>query len=103
MQRINEFLDESFFHSDSLYQLNSESSSDIFYQDRIIVSITDEDARYYGKPRQETAIDYLLQLKLGIDQYREQNSFKNKLTNAATALGILLLLGIFIYFFDGFI
>ena len=99
-QRITQLLEEPFFIGDSLYRAISENSDEIFYRDRIMLSITDEDADYYGKSRPETAKDYMSRLKSGIEQYREQNSLKHILTNLLIVVMIIMSLLMFIRYFN---
>lgn len=54
-QRLQRILDISSFTADSLYVVDGETSSDIFFQEQILLSVTDADAVSLGKSRSAVA------------------------------------------------
>lgn len=79
--------------------VEAETTSDIVLQDRVLMTVTEADARVAGKPRQELAQGYADTIRDALIAYRSERSVKSLLIDTAQALGVtvvlvLLLLGI---------
>ncbi len=61
--------------ADTLHLLESEYYVDIMYGDKVIISLTDQDALWQGTTRQELAQSYLPILASKIDNMKERHSF----------------------------
>ncbi|MBZ0201401.1 MAG: mechanosensitive ion channel [Ignavibacteria bacterium] len=91
--KVKKLYDNPDFNGDSLSVFDGEQSSDIMYEDMIILSITDADALWIGKTRSEAARDYKERIKNNILSQIEENSLKNTLIRIGFAL--LTILGLF--------
>ena len=85
-----------FFNIDSLGIVESLNSTDIVYQDVIVMSISKVDELWMGRSELELATDYLEIIKVHIIKGIEEKSFSKKLTRLMYVLGISLLLFVFI-------
>jgi small-conductance mechanosensitive channel len=79
--------------------VEAETTSDIVLQDRVLMTVTEADAKVAGKPRQELAQGYADTIRDALIAYRSERSVKSLLIDTAQALGVtvvlvLLLLGI---------
>lgn len=84
---------------DKVAVVEAETTSDIVLQDRVLMTVTEADARVAGKPRQELAQGYADTIRDALIAYRSERSVKSLLIDTAQALGVtvllvLLLLGI---------
>lgn len=61
--------------ADTLHLLESEYYVDIMYGDKVLISLTDQDALWNSTTRQELAQSYLPILALKIDDMKERHSF----------------------------
>jgi small-conductance mechanosensitive channel len=84
------------FSPDSLKVIQGELTTDIFFGDRVIVSITPEDAKGYGKSQSLTASDYLKSIQTAIALERKTNSWRNI---SIQLLWALLVLGALVFVF----
>jgi small-conductance mechanosensitive channel len=98
VQRINTLSRDPFFKTDSLQIIESELTTDIMYQDRIIMSVTDADARARNGTRPEMARLDLEILKKAIQQERESTSLKSIIIQVFSTLLVILILIIIVYF-----
>jgi small-conductance mechanosensitive channel len=98
VQRITALSQDPFFKTDSLQIIESELTTDIMYQDRIIMSITDADARARNETRSEMARLDLEILKKAIQQERESTSLKSIIIQVFSTLLVILILIIIVYF-----
>lgn len=73
-QRLKALSLEPAFRPDSLILAPGESSVDIGYRDRVILSVTPQDARGYGKSEPETARDYAQAIGRAVTAERKSQS-----------------------------
>ena len=85
-----------FFNIDSLGIVESLNSTDIVYQDVIVMSISKVDELWMGRSELELATEYLAIIKVHIIKGIEEKSFSKQLTRLMYVLGISLLLFVFI-------
>jgi small-conductance mechanosensitive channel len=98
VERITLLSDDPFFKADSLYTAESELTTDIMYRDRIIMSVTDGDARAQNKTRLDIAKSDLETLRKVIDQEKASKSLKSIAVQILSSLLVLLVLIVIIYF-----
>jgi len=91
-KRIQELADDYQFNPDSLVVRSSETSSDICYNDKIIMGVTDVDALWEGTDRNSLALQHRDAIARAVVKFREETSFKTILTKTAIALAVLALL-----------
>jgi small-conductance mechanosensitive channel len=94
VERITSLSNDPFFKADSLYTAESELTTDIMYEDRIIMSVTDLDAVAQNKTRSDIAKSDLEILKKAIEQDQESKSLKNilvKILFALVTIGVLIM------------
>jgi small-conductance mechanosensitive channel len=98
VERITSLSDDPFFKADSLYTAESELTTDIMYKDRVIMSVTDGDARAQNKTRLDIAKSDLETLRKVIDQEKASKSLKSIAVQILSSLLVLLVLIVIIYF-----
>jgi small-conductance mechanosensitive channel len=98
VERITSLSEDPFFKADSLYTSESELTTDIMYEDRIIMSVTDGDARAQNKTRLDIATSDLEILKKAIEQERESTSLKSIIIQVLSTLLVILILIVIVYF-----
>ena len=84
---------------DQVAVVDAETTSDIVLQDRVLMTVTEADAKAAGKPRLELAQEHAATIREALTAFRAEWSIKSLLINTAQALGVtvllvLLLLGI---------
>lgn len=89
--RIRKLAEDEFAQVDSFRIEGSEISADIVYNELIITSVTDLDALFEGKTKEEVAESYLRIIQEDIAQEREDTSIPKLLMRIGLVLGILLL------------
>jgi small-conductance mechanosensitive channel len=98
VQRITALAQDPFFKADSLQVSENELTTDIMYQDRIIMSVTDADARARNETRSEMANSDLEILNKAIQQERESTSLKSIIVQVLSTMLVILILIVMVYF-----
>ncbi|HRX01030.1 MAG TPA: hypothetical protein P5280_16160, partial [Cyclobacteriaceae bacterium] len=75
-RRIAALMKEGDFEPDSLKIIDSEVSSDIWFKDRVVFSVTDEDALAEGESRKSLAQKNLLILRTKLNEDLKSRSIK---------------------------
>ena len=88
--------DNDLFNIDSLVINESFNSTDIIYQEIIVMSVSKVDELWIGRPQLELATEYLEIIKTHIIKRIQEQSLSKQLTRLAYALGLILLLIILI-------
>ena len=91
-----------FFNIDSLVINESLNSTDIVYQEIIVMSVSKVDELWMGKTQLELATEYLEIIKTNIIKRIEEKSFSKQLTRLLYVVGISILLVIFILLINRF-
>ncbi|MEQ9593513.1 MAG: mechanosensitive ion channel family protein [Cyclobacteriaceae bacterium] len=91
-RRLNTLMDDSEFEPDSLYISDSEQSTDIWFQDRVIFSITDRDALVENLTRKQLAKKNFLITKTALANELKSSSLKSILLQAGLTLLELLII-----------
>lgn len=73
--------------TDSVYVLNSETLSDIMYGDKVILSVTDQDALWQNAPRSELAQQYVPLIAKKIVELKKEHN----ILQVAKRIGLFLL------------
>lgn len=81
---------ERSLHRDSVYTLESEYYIDIMYSNKVIVSITDQDALWQGTSRRELAEQYVPILAAKIKELKEEHSLLQVAKRAALFVLVLV-------------
>ncbi|HEX5002939.1 MAG TPA: mechanosensitive ion channel domain-containing protein [Bacteroidia bacterium] len=95
--RINKIAHQTGFNPDSLQISEVETTSDIVYRGKIIMSITENDAIWNNTTRQALAITYRNKIASAISKYLVESSFVSITKKTAFALLVLLTLAFVIY------
>jgi hypothetical protein len=98
VQRITALAQDPFFKTDSLQVSENELTSDIMYQDRIIMSITDADAQARNETRSQMARLDLNILKKTIQQEKESTSLKSIIVQVLSTILVISILILMVYF-----
>jgi len=96
--RIKKLADNFLFTSDSLKIVNSETTDDIIYGDVIITSITENDAIWKNKSKEELAKEYKTIISYAITNYKGKTSFISLAKDVALASLVLLILVLIIFY-----
>lgn len=91
-RRIGALMNEADFEPDSLYISDSEFSSDIWFQDRVIFSVTDEDAKVENLERKQLAEKDLAIMQSVLNSELKSNSIKSILIRAGLTILVILIL-----------
>ncbi len=91
-RRINSFMKEAEFDPDSLFVLDSESSTDIWWRDRVLFSVTDLDAKAENLTRKEVAEKDLVKVKEVLNTELKSKSLKSILLQAGLTILELLII-----------
>lgn len=85
---------------DSLYLLDNETFIDIMYGDKVLMSVTEQDALWHGKTRRELASVYLPLLDAKIKYLKNENSFWQILRRAGIFVLIIAVLCVIFKFIN---
>lgn len=88
--------DNDYFSIDSLAIVESFNSTDIVYQEIIVMSVSKVDELWMGRTQLELAIEYLEIIKTEIVSEIEEHSLAKQLSRLAKVLGLLAILVILI-------
>ena len=91
-RRITSFMKDGEFEPDSLYMLDSDMSTDIWWRDRVLFSVTDLDAAAESMSRQDLAKQELGIVKEVLNRELKSKSIKNILLQAGLTLLVLLVI-----------
>ncbi len=91
-RRIASLMKDAEFDPDSLYALDSEMSTDIWWRDRVLFSVTDLDAAVENISRQELATKELDVVKDVLNKELKSKSIKSILLQAGLTLLVLLVI-----------
>ena len=84
--------DNDFFNIDSLVIVESLNSTDIVYQDIIVMSVSKVDELWMGRTQLELATEYLEIIKAHIIKRIDEQSFSKQLTRLLYVVGLSILL-----------
>ncbi len=85
------------FFPDSVYVFEGDFTSDIMAGDRVIMSISDNDALWQNTTRQELANEYRDIIEVRIKDLHDEYGLQQKIIRSLYALGILLLIVVLIW------
>lgn len=99
-RRIAALMKEGDFEPDSLKIIDSEVSSDIWFKDRVVFSVTDEDALAEGESRKSLAQKNLLILRTKLNEDLKSRSIKTILLRTGLTLLELLIIYLLIKYIN---
>ncbi len=99
-RRITALMKEGDFEPDSLKIIDSEVSSDIWFKDRVVFSVTDEDALAEGESRKSLAQKNLLILRTKLNKDLKSRSIKTILLRTGLTLLELLIIYLLIKYIN---
>lgn len=99
-RRIVALMKEGDFEPDSLKIIDSEVSSDIWFKDRVVFSVTDEDALAEGESRKSLAQKNLLILRTKLNKDLKSRSIKTILLRTGLTLLELLIIYLLIKYIN---
>jgi len=94
--KINQLYEDDFLVSDSIQVLKAEDTYDIVYKDLIITSISENDALWYGKSKEELAENFQQIIKLAIVEAKNDNSWLKLLSRIGLVAFVILIAWVFI-------
>lgn len=100
--RIRDLAENYVFSPDSLYLQEGETSIGVAYRDKIIASVSENDALWSNIPRDSLAQKCLVIIRTAIKDYREKTSFKTLATEVGLAALCILVIAVLIYFIAKF-
>lgn len=90
--RLEKLSRDRLLEIDLITVVESETTSDIVLQDRVLMTVTEADAKLHAKPRQELALEHADKIRSALKAYRSERSLNRMLINAAQAGGVTLVL-----------
>jgi len=90
-RKIKNLYDNDFFEPDSIRVLNSENTVDIVYGETTIMSISENDAIWYGKNMSELANKLAASIKNSIVKAKEENSIIKILIRIGLVLLVIII------------
>jgi len=98
-ERLDRVSHDRLLPVDKVAVVEAETTSDIVLHDRVLMTVTEADAKAVGKSRQVLAQEHADTIRSALTTFRSERSVKNLLIDLAQALGVtlvlvLLLLGI---------
>lgn len=99
-RRINSLITESEFDPDSLYIMDSELSTDIWWRDRVVFSISDMDGKAENVTRKQLAKNDLVILQGALNNELNSKSLKSILLQAGLTLLELLIIFLLIRYIN---
>ncbi len=96
--RISLIKNDFSFKPDSLKLIESETTLDVVYNDKIIVSVTENDAFWHNTTKEELASKYKKIFGVAIMQYKSQTSVFSLLKSIALALLVIAIIGALIVY-----
>ncbi|HEY5406331.1 MAG TPA: mechanosensitive ion channel family protein [Ginsengibacter sp.] len=101
-ERIHRLAADFNFKPDSLKVLSSESSADIDFRDRTIMSVSENDALWNNASKEELAGKYQKIISDAVMKYKSATSLKTILTDIGLALLVLILIVVLIKYISRF-
>lgn len=99
-RRLTSFMKDSEFEPDSLYLLDSEMSTDIWWNDRVLFSVTDLDAKAENTTRKALAQKQLTTVKTVLNKELKSKSIKNILLQAGLTILVVLIIYLLIKYIN---
>jgi len=99
-RRITSFMKDGEFEPDSLYMLDSDMSTDIWWRDRVLFSVTDFDAEVENMQRQALAQKELNTVKAALNKELKSKSIKNILLQGGLTLLVLVIIYLLIKYIN---
>lgn len=90
-QKIRMLYDDDFLKADSIIAIHSENTYDIVYKELIVMSISENDAIWYGSGMKEMANDYVVIIRESIVKAKEENSIIKLLTRIGLVIMVLII------------
>jgi len=95
-KRIHDITDNFGFYPDSIKLVDSDITTDIVFNDKIIMSISESDALWNNSSKTELAKKYRHIISNSIQKYKSEISFASLAKEIALALLVLLIIGLLI-------
>ncbi|QJD96820.1 mechanosensitive ion channel family protein [Mucilaginibacter robiniae] len=95
--RIDKIADDYTFQPDSLILIAAEQTTDIQYKDRLLISVSEQDALWQNLTREKLAIQYRDAIRNAIKKYQQETRWQTLLAEGLKALLIIALVIVLIY------
>jgi small-conductance mechanosensitive channel len=96
--KMDQLYKDDFLINDSIRVLKSEDTYDIVYKDLIIMSISENDALWYGKSRDELGVEFQEIIKNAIVEAKNEKSWLVLLSRIGLVLFVIVIAWFFIVF-----
>jgi small-conductance mechanosensitive channel len=93
-QRIEKLFDDDFLNIDSITFVDAEYTVDIVYGESILMSISETDALWQNKTRQELASTYAEIIKNDLRKAKDENRFSSMIIRISLILFVILTVGL---------
>ncbi len=90
-EQLDKLYDDDFLQIDSITMVQTDFTYDIVYGDLVIMTVSETDALWYGKPLKTMAEEYATIIKNSLKLAKDENSFYNVLIRLALVLLVFLL------------
>ncbi|MBD1397438.1 mechanosensitive ion channel family protein [Pontibacter sp. JH31] len=101
-RRIQALAEDRFFQPDSINVLENALSVDVYYADRVLMSVTEADAAIADKSRKELAEIYAANIRRSVKTFSEQYSLREILTEIGLAILVLVVFFLLIRYVNKF-
>ncbi len=96
--RLVKISDDYQFQGDSIKIIPAEQTTDIYYKDALILSVSEQDALWAGTTKQNLAAGYKAVIARSITRYRDETSWQTLMKQTLLALLVIIVVGLLIYF-----
>ncbi len=97
-KKIERLYDDDFLRTDSIQILKAENTYDIVYSDIIIMSISENDALWYGKSMESLADEYQQTIAQSIINAKKENGWLKLLSRIGLVLLVIAIARLIIFF-----
>ncbi len=97
-KKIEKLYDDDFLRTDSIQILKAENTYDIVYHDIIIMSISENDALWYGKSMESLADEYQQTIAQSIINAKKENGWLKLLSRIGLVLLVIAIARLIIFF-----
>lgn len=97
--KLKKIADET-YSSENFHLFHAEETSDLFYNEIIILSITDRDAFWMGKDRRVLVEDYKGIISNGVSNYLEESSLINVLWRVGLTILVVVIMFLMIFYLN---
>ncbi len=97
-KKVSNLYDNDFLKVDSIIYINTDDECDIVYEDKIIMSVTQNDAIWYNTPSEQLARSFTEKIRFAIQKAKKENSLLRLGSRIGLAILVVILAWLVIFF-----